>query len=216
MARIQGDNESGKLGNKIYYNWHGRQCERAMPTHVANPKTEAQQAHRSNFAQISKLSSYMKEAHLVGFHWHAVREKNSTYALFRKINKDCFTPDGEIDYERLVVSKGSLAQAYIKSATVADGVLSVSFDGRTYGDNGGDEFFLFVYSPTHSAGLLAEPVRRSVGKIALKLPTEWLYSEPSPDALTQSSINTIQLHLYAFLRGRRLRTSDSIHKRLEI
>ena len=187
MARILGDSESGKLGKKIYYNWHGRQCERTMPTHVANPKTEAQQAHRSNFAQISKLSSYMKEAHLVGFHWHAVREKNSTYALFRQTNKDCFTPDGEIDYERLVVSKGSLAKADIKSATVADGVLSVSFDGHT-----------------------------SVGKIALKLPTEWLYSEPSPDALTQSSINTIQLHLYAFLRGRRLRTSDSVHKRLEI
>ena len=61
MARKQGDTESGKLGNKIYYTWHGRQCERSMPTHVANPQTEAQQSHRSNFAQISKLSSYMKD-----------------------------------------------------------------------------------------------------------------------------------------------------------
>lgn len=57
MARKYGDSESGKLGNKILYNWHGRQCERAMPTHVANPQTEAQQSHRSNFALISKLSS---------------------------------------------------------------------------------------------------------------------------------------------------------------
>ena len=83
MARKQGDSESGKLGNKIYYTWHGRQCERSMPTSVANPQTEAQQAHRSNFAMISKLSSYMKEAHLIGLHWHAIREHNSTYAIFR-------------------------------------------------------------------------------------------------------------------------------------
>ena len=92
MARKQGDSESGKLGNKIYYTWHGRQCERSMPTSVANPQTEAQQAHRSNFAMVSKLSSYMKEAHLIGLHWHAIREHNSTYAIFRNLNKDCFTP----------------------------------------------------------------------------------------------------------------------------
>ena len=46
MARKQGDSESGKLGDKILYTWHGRQCERSMPTSVANPQTEAQQAHR--------------------------------------------------------------------------------------------------------------------------------------------------------------------------
>ena len=100
MARKQGDSESGKLGNKIYYTWHGRQCERSMPTSVANPQTEAQQAHRSNFAMVSKLSSYMKEAHLIGLHWHAIREHNSTYAIFRNLNKDCFTPDGEINLPR--------------------------------------------------------------------------------------------------------------------
>ncbi len=201
MARIQGDNESGKLGNKIYYNWHGRQCERAMPTHVANPKTEAQQAHRSNFAQISKLSSYMKEAHLVGFHWHAVREKNSTYALFRKINKDCFTPDGEIDYHRIVVSKGSVPMVSITAAVIENGCLTVNFDSRTHGGAAPDKLFLFVYSPALCTGCLADPVYRSTGQITVELPAEWL-GQP--------------LHIYAFLQGYRLRTSDSIHKRLEI
>ncbi len=168
MARIQGNSEAGKLGNKIYYTWHGRQCERSMPTHVANPRTEAQQAHRSNFTQISKLSSYMKEAHLVGLHGQAVHEKNSTYALFKRINKDCFTPDGEIDYPRIVVSKGRL--------------------------------FLFVYSPALCAGILADPVLRSAGHITVDLPTEWL-GQP--------------LHLYAFLQGYRLRTSDTIYCMLQ-
>ena len=201
MARILGDSESGKLGKKIYYNWHGRQCERAMPTHVANPKTEAQQAHRSNFAQISKLSSYMKEAHLVGFHWHAVREKNSTYALFRQTNKDCFTPDGEIDYPRIVVSKGSVPMVSITSAVIDNGCLAVNFDSRTHGGAASDKLFLFVYSPDLCAGVLANPVSRSAGHINVELPAEWL-GQP--------------LHIYAFLQGYRLRTSDTIHMKLEI
>ncbi len=130
MARKQGDSESGKLGNKIYYTWHGRQCERSMPTSVANPQTEAQQAHRSNFAMVSKLSSYMKEAHLIGLHWHAIREHNSTYAIFRQLNKDCFTPDGEINLPRVIVSRGSVEQVEITSATIDNGVLTVTFDGH--------------------------------------------------------------------------------------
>lgn len=201
MARKHGDIESGKLGDKIYYTWHGRQCERAMPSHVSNPQTEAQQAHRSNFARISKLSSYMKEAHLVGLHGQAVREKNSTYALFKRINKDCFTPDGEIDYPRIVVSKGSVPMVSITSAVIEDGCLTVNFDSHAYDGAATDRLFLFVYSHALCAGFLVEPVLRSAGQITADLPAEWL-GQP--------------LHLYAFLQGYRLRTSDSVHKKLEI
>ena len=156
--------------NHYLYGENTGQCERSMPTHVANPRTEAQQAHRSNFAQISKLSSYMKEAHLVGLHGQAVREKNSTYALFKRINKDCFTPDGEIDYPRIVVSKGSVRKASITSVTVADGLLTVNFDSHAYDGAATDMFFLFVYSSALCAGFLADPVLRSAGHISRPTP----------------------------------------------
>lgn len=219
MARKHGDIESGKLGDKIYYTWHGRQCERSMPTHVANPRTEAQQAHRSNFARISKLSSYMKEAHLVGLHGQAVREKNSTYALFKRINKDCFTLDGEIDYPRIVVSKGSVPLVTITSAVIEDGCLTVNFDSHAYDGAATDRLFLFVYSPALCAGFLADPVPRSTGQITVDLPTEWLQTaaanaSDNTNTLTHSHNQTF--HLYAFLQGYRLRTSDSVHKKLEI
>lgn len=218
MARIQGNSETGKLGNKIYYTWHGRQCERSLPTHVANPRTEAQQAHRSNFAQISKLSSYMKEAHLVGLHGQAVREKNSTYALFKRINKDYFTPDGEIDYPRIVVSKGSVPMVSITSAVIEDGLLSVTFDSRSYGGAATDRLFLFVYSPALCAGFLADPVLRSAGKVTALLPDEWLQTaaanaSDNTNTLTHSHNQTF--HLYAFLQGYRLRTSDTIYRMLQ-
>ena len=215
MARKQGDAESGKLGNKIYYTWHGRHCERSMPTSVANPRTEAQQAHRSNFAMISKLSSYMKEAHLIGLHWHAIREHNSTYAIFRNLNKDCFTPDGEIDLPRVIVSRGSVERVEITSASIDDNVITVTFDSRVYGGNATDEFFLFVYCPALCTGRLATPVPRSAGLVTAILPPEWLNpTEPTQadtNTLTQSHTNAIPLHLYAFLRSTRSRTSDTIY-----
>ena len=218
MAKIQGNSEAGKLGNKIYYTWHGRQCERSMPTHVANPRTEAQQAHRSNFAQISKLSSYMKEAHLVGLHGQAVREKNSTYALFKRINKDCFTPDGEIDYPRIVVSKGSVPIVSITSAVIEGDCLTVNFDSHAYDGAATDRLFLFVYSSALRAGTLATPVPRSACKVTALLPDEWLQTaaanaSDNTNTLTHSHNQTF--HLYAFLQGSRLRTSDSIYRMLQ-
>ncbi len=200
MARKHGDIESGKLGNKIYYTWHGRQCERSMPTHVANPQTPEQQSHRNAFATISKLSSYFKGAHLIGLHWLSVREHNSTYALFRKLNKDCFTLDGEIDYPRIVVSKGSVPMVSITSAVIEDGYLTVNFDSHAYDGAATDRLFLFVYSSALRAGTLADPVPRSAGRITVDLPTEWLGQS---------------LHLYAFLQGYRLRTSDTIYRMLQ-
>lgn len=215
MARKQGDSESGKLGNKIYYTWHGRQCERSMPTSVANPQTEAQQNHRSNFAMVSKLSSYMKEAHLIGLHWHAIREHNSTYAIFRQLNKDCFTPDGEIDLHRVIVSRGSVESVVITSATINNGALTVTFDTRVYGGRATDEFHLFVYCPSLCAGRLATPVPRSSGLVTAVLPSEWLQptelTQADTNTLTHSHTNAFPLHLYAFLRSNRGRTSDTIY-----
>jgi len=218
MARKHGDIESGKLGNKIYYTWHGRQCERSMPTHVANPQTPEQQSHRNAFATISKLSSYFKGAHLIGLHWLSVREKNSTYALFKRINKDCFTLDGEIDYPRIVVSNGSVPLVTITSAVIEDGCLTVNFDSHAYDGAATDRLFLFVYSSALRAGTLADPVPRSAGRITVDLPTEWLQatSDSTPDdnhAITHSSNQA--LHLYAFLQGYRLRTSDTIYRMLQ-
>ena len=219
MARKQGDYESGKLGNKIYYTWHGRQCERSMPTSVANPKTEAQQAHRSNFAIISKLSSYMKEAHLVGLHWHAVRKKDSTYSIFKHLNKDCFTPDGQVDLPRIIVSRGTVERVEITSASIDGNVLTVTFDSRVYGGRATDEFYLFVSFPALCTGRLATPVPRSAGLVTAVLPPEWLQpipntQEESTPAIPQTDPHS--LHLYAFLRSTYSRTSDTIHLSLPI
>ena len=163
---------------------------------------------------ISKLSSYMKEVHLVGLHWHAIREHNSTYAIFRNLNKDCFTPDGEINLPRVIVSRGSVEQVKITSAGIDKGILTVTFDTRVYGGKGSDEFFLFVYSPALCTGRLATPVPRSSGLVTAILPPEWLQPTEPTQAIPQSDSHA--LHLYSFLRSTRSRTSDTIHISLHV
>ena len=59
----------------------------------------------------------------------------------------------------------------------------------------------FSTPPSVEAALARDPVLRSAGHITVDIPAEWL-GQP--------------LHLYAFLQGYRLRTSDSVHKKLEI
>ena len=196
MANYHGEKKSGKLGDVIYSSWHGRPYVRRRPESVANPQTEAQQAHRNAFAEISRLSSAMKVAHTVGLHSKAVREKLNTHSVFKKLNKDCYGADG-IDYPRVCISKGSVSGFSIISAEVnQEGVVRVAFDGCCTTVNKNDEFYLFVFCPDQREGLFIEPVARSVGFVSATILDEW---------------KDHALHLYAFMKDRKGRTSNSVY-----
>lgn len=137
----------------------------------------------------------------MGLHWLSVKEKNSTYALFKHLNKDCFTPDGMVDLPRVIVSKGTVPSVDITSAIIDNGILTLTFDSRHFGGNATDEFYLFIYCPALCTGRLVEPVSRSAEEVTTALPEEWL-EHP--------------LHLYAFLRSTRGRTSDTIYHLLPV
>lgn len=197
MAKIRNNNISGKLGDKIYSSWHGRPYVRRMPESVANPRTEAQQAHRHAFAAISKLSAAMKEGHAEGLHWKAVREKLNTHCVFRNLNKDCFGPEG-IDYSCVKISYGTVSAVEVTSAAVdAEGHVHVEFhDHHPTAKNKKDRFFLFVFCPDLCEGHFAEPVERTVGVVDAHIPEVWLEHE---------------LHLYAFMKNESGQTSDTMY-----
>lgn len=196
MATKKNGNLSGKLGNEIHSSWNGRPYTRRRPESVANPRTEAQQGHRNAFAEISRLSSKMKAAHLIGLHWKAMREKLNTHCVFKKINKDLYNENG-IDYPGIAVSYGSVPSAEITSAQMdGNGVLKVTFDSYGTSKDAADTFHLFVYCPELQEGGLAPYVRRSDGVITAVIPETW-------------RANT--LHCYAFLRNKKGQTSDTIY-----
>ena len=196
MAKYQGEKKSGKMGDVIYSSWHGRPYVRRRPEKVANPQTEAQQNHRSAFGEISRLSSAMKEGHAKGLHWHAVRQKLNTHSIFKSINKDCYGPDG-IVYPHIRISSGTVPDVQITSAEIDErGMVRVSFDGGSTLGNNKDEFYLFVFCPDLREGHFAHPVERTLGLVDAQIPEQWLGHT---------------LHLYAFMRDAKGRTSETIY-----
>ena len=187
----------GKEGDVIHSSWHGRAYTRRMPETVANPQTEAQQAHRNAFAEISRLSSAMKEGHKIGLHWHAVRQKLNTHSVFKSLNKNSYSAEG-IDYPHVKISRGSVSSESITSAEIGtQGDIHVTFSGCSQSsENKNDAFYLFVFCPDLRDGCFARPVARSVGQVDTQIPDEWLGHS---------------LHLYAFLKNRKGQTSDTIY-----
>ncbi len=200
MARLEGSVMRGKLGDVIYSTWHGRPYTRRRPKQVANPKTEAQEAHRNNFTKLVKLASEMKEAHRIGLHKQAIRWKLDSSNTFKKLNKDHVRPEG-IKYNLIEVSRGILDVVHIVSAKIDDQrMLQVTFEGLITPGNAADDFYLFAYCPELHIGKLSDPVHRSVGSLSLELPEDWL-SHP--------------LYFYAFLRGKNWHTSPTIYVSLK-
>ena len=171
-----------------------------MPESVANPRTEAQQAHRNAFAAISKLSSDLKEAHLIGLHKMAQKEQLDTYSVFKKINKGCCV-GGAISYPHVIVSKGPADEVEITSVKVDEQrVLHVTFDGGVTEKNSEDLFGLFVYCPELRKCHALQPVPRAVETVTEELPEAFIGQE---------------LHLYGFLQDDKGRTSDTIYAKLD-
>ena len=197
MAKYKNGNVSGKVGRVIHSSWNGRPYDRSMPETVANPRTEVQQAHRNAFAEISKLSSAMKEGHTEGLHWHAVRQKLNTHSVFKKLNKDCYGPNG-IDYAHVVISKGTVQKVDITVVNLDEqGNLHVEFhDDCSIVENMHDKFFLFVFCPDIREGCFARPVKRTIGVIDAQIRDEWRGHD---------------LHLYAFMQDPKGKTSDTMY-----
>ena len=219
MATMQGDKIRGTIGEWVYAidPVTKKQLMRRKPKKVRNPKTESQQAHRNSFVDIVRLSSRMTEAHLLGLHRHAQRVKLRTYADFRRLNKDCFTPDGLIDYPRIVLSRGPVAKVLVNNVQLNDdGLLRVDFDPCMGQENAAsdDTLHLYVYNADLEEGCLFLPVLRRDGTLSVQLPAEWLLQDnpaSKTNALTHSNTHTFNLHLYAFLRNRKGHTSDTLY-----
>ncbi|MBQ3850622.1 MAG: hypothetical protein II751_00740 [Bacteroidales bacterium] len=201
MATQENNLVRGSIGGWIYSvdPVTKKQVIRRKPKKVRNPQTPAQESHRAAFIDIVRLSSRMTEAHLIGLHRHAQRMKLRTYADFRHLNRDCFIPDGQIDYPRVVLSRGPVAPVFVRQLQLGDdGRLLLAFEPCLGQPDAApdDELYLFVYDAASGAAFLAPPVRRSAGALDLRLPDECAGA---------------RRHIYAFLRDRKGRTSDTIY-----
>ena len=169
---------SGRLGTAVGYMWNGKCCLRSYQRFVRNPRTEAQQAHRSLFKQQVQLAARMKMA-INETLTDLAREAGMTaYNLFVKGNQHAFYPvQGAetvlgVDYSSLRLSMGDALGVVPEGTTLdEDNVLTVSFargTGRAF-----DRVYLYVYVPDLGEGFLSTPVYRREKRISLALPDDY-------------------------------------------
>ena len=192
---------SGRLGPAVGYMWNGKWCLRSRPPMVRNPRTEAQEAHRSLFKQEVQLAARMRWAVTTALTESARAAGMTSYNLFVSLNRQCVSvAEGEatIDYPGIRIAEGDLeGVAFGAPQVAADGRLEVGFSPLS-GQAGmaTDYVLLFAFVPSAEEGRLAAPVHRSDGHTSLVLPTRW---------------TGMEVHLYGFAWDSGFRASPSAY-----
>jgi hypothetical protein len=151
-------NFSGKVGNVVGSFWRGIPYMRSLPDYVHNPNTPAQQTQREKFSLTMAFLQKIRPVVDAGFisgKTHQTRLNSAASYNIRKAAKGT-APDVEIDFEAVMVSKGTLVPAL--EATAASGNPGeVSF---TWADNSGidnaradDQVLLVLYNASRDRAI---------------------------------------------------------------
>ena len=113
------DDVRGKVGKVIGGVWNGISYLRAIPSHVKNPNTLAQQKQRLRFKLTAELMSSLSPVINYGFATGEGGRTPVNRALSFNISHILTGefPDYEIDYSKLVIARGKLSGIY--DATVS-------------------------------------------------------------------------------------------------
>ena len=221
MAKIEGNpfgGFRGRLGNLVGYRWKGLWCVRTRPAQVRNPRSEAQQRHRSMFAEEVRLAGRMSWALNIGMAAVADELNITPQNAFVKANQGAFsapegfTPGGTVegssqagttglvvDWSALIISAGPVAPIALGVPSIdGEGVLTVAFEKNPYHlrADGFDQVHLYVYCPAMNTGYLAAPVYRKERRVAVAL----------PDGMAEQ-----ELHVYAFVTDNEGRASETCY-----
>lgn len=113
---------SNKVGSVVGAGWKGIATMRSLPQSVANPRTTAQVANRTTFAQLAQLGSSVLPT-IIQPLWNRWAKRMSGYNEWLSVNK------------KLLDESGSLA-AFIPQMKFANGDLSSSITAGTISDAG--------------------------------------------------------------------------------
>ncbi|MCR5444982.1 MAG: DUF6266 family protein [Bacteroidales bacterium] len=174
---------SGRLGPAVGYQWNGKWCLRSRPVMIKNPRTAAQQEHRTLFREEVRLAARMSRAINRTLTEAARAAGMTSYNLFVSINQHCFSlVDGQlaVDYASLVLSMGPVAPVRFGTPQVEEGItLTVPFERNPEHTRAGglDMVSLYVYCPAIGKGYLAAPVYRKAQSISVVLSDDFAGQE---------------------------------------
>ncbi|WP_207515080.1 DUF6266 family protein [Longitalea luteola] len=205
MARLQKgilDDISGKVGKVVGSKWRGVNYIRSVGSKRSKSPTLKQEEQQAKFIVASSLSQSMHDLFELGFKDHAIRMTGTNYAqsLILKGAIIGDYPDFRIAYDRLLVSKGKLANVEQPAvATPAAGVIQFTWsdtdgDGK---EKPTDVAILVAYCPElnrtifkHGSSRDAKSATLNVPKFTGKLVHTWLTFMSANGKLMASSVYT--------------------------
>ena len=182
---------SGTVGTVIGYRRNNQWFMRAKPRFVANPRTEAQQAHRRQFGDMVSLASKLLPALKVGMRHYAPQHAMTAGNAFVHLN---WTREGAISLKDMRLSVGPVPMVTFTEITVEDGVLTLKWDKNLHHHGAKNEDTIKIYAYNEEQGLtqcVATAERRS-RRLSTLL----------PDAFRDA-------HLWALIEDPMGRTSES-------
>ena len=141
---------SGTVGTVIGYRRNNQWFMRAKPRFVANPRTEAQQAHRRQFGDMVSLASRLLPALKVGMRHYAPQHAMTAGNAFVHLN---WTREGAISLKDMKLSVGPVPMVTFTEITVEDGVLTLRWDKNLHHHGAKNEDTIKIYAYNEEQGL---------------------------------------------------------------
>lgn len=169
---------SGKVGTVVGSTWKSVHYMRALAINISNPRTEKQQNQRSKFATTINFVKTMTPFIRFGYKEYS-RQQSTFNAAVSYILKHATKNDGEnvsIDYNKALVTRGSLMPALDATVTVSDSKAAfVWTDNSGMGDaTTKDAAMLLAYNKDREMAVYdIAAATRADAKAELKLPANW-------------------------------------------
>ena len=184
---------SGTVGTVIGYRRNNQWFMRAKPRSVANPRTEAQQAHRRQFGDMVSLASKLLPALKVGMRHYAPQHAMTAGNAFVHLN---WVKDGAISLKDMKLSVGPVPMVTFTEVTVEDGILTLKWDKNLHhhGAKNEDTIKIFAYNEEQGLTQCVATAERRTRRLSTLL----------PDAFRD-------VHLWALIEDPMGRTSESTY-----
>ena len=169
---------SGRVGTVVGSTWKEVSYMRALAISVANPRTHKQQTQRGKFAVcmnfLQAVTPYLRIGYRQQTHNRTAFNAAMSYLLRHAVKGE--VPDITLDYEQVLVARGSLMPVFDAAVQVADGKASFSWtDNSGLGDAlATDQAMPLVYNKVKKVAVYGfDLAGRGDGKAELALPADW-------------------------------------------
>jgi len=168
----------GKIGNSVSYQLNGKNVVRSLPrTSAKNKRGSAlQNLYRSRFTEMQDFLRPALYFIRIGFNMEARSRQMSAHNAAKSYNMlNAFSPEGEIDYSKVLVSFGNLAGA--KEVTVTQDDAGLHFSWVNYPSTETarrfDQVMLLAYCPDiKEAYFVISGAKRKTGQETLEIENE--------------------------------------------